>query len=88
LRFLGLAEAVDGSVIQGPNFSERVAEIWEYPNHNWLRITRILRSLCYLGLKNEARALFSQLEALYNERRFPITADTFRYWADAIHCDE
>jgi hypothetical protein len=88
LRFLGLSRAADGSVIEGRNFSERASEIWEYPNHNWLRITRILRSLCYLGLKTEAQALFRQLEAFYSQRRFPITADTFRYWTDAIHCDE
>jgi hypothetical protein len=88
LRFLGFSRTEDGSVVEGPNFAERVPEVWAYPNHNWLRITRILRSLCQLGLKSEAQSLFKRLEALYSQRRFPITSDTFRYWTDAIHCDE
>jgi Opioid growth factor receptor (OGFr) conserved region len=88
LRFLGFSWAEDGSVVEGPNFADRVPEIWAYPNHSWLRITRILRSLCLLGLKSEAHSLFQRLEALYSERRFPITADTFGYWEAAVRCGE
>jgi hypothetical protein len=88
LTFLGLTRAADGSVVEGPNFAHRVPEIWAYPNHNWLRITRILRSLSRLGLESEAHALFKQLEAFYGQRRFPITSETYQYWTDAIRCDE
>jgi len=49
-------------------------------------MTRILRCLCVLGLKNEAQALFARLDAFYSARKYPITADTFRYWTDAVHC--
>jgi hypothetical protein len=86
LVFLGLSTAEDGIVVEGSNFSQRVPEIWASPNHNWLRITRILRSLSVLGLESEAKSLFRRLEALYSHRRFPITAETFQYWADAVGC--
>lgn len=84
--FLGFARSADGSVIEGPNLADRSAEVWDYPNHNWLRITRILRCLCLLGLKDEARTLFDRLDALYSGRKYPITADTFQYWTNAGHC--
>ena len=87
LTFLGLKRTADGSVIEGPNFGDRAPEVWDYPNHNWLRITRILRCLCLLGLKGEARALFARLDALYSGRKYPITAETFQYWSDAVRCD-
>jgi hypothetical protein len=86
LPFLGLAIA-DGKVVDGPNFSLRVPEVWAIPNHNWLRISRILRSLTLLGLKTEAMALFGRLDAIYSSRKFPITAETFNYWDKAVKCD-
>jgi hypothetical protein len=84
LTFLGLSLAGDGAVVEGPNFSARVGEVWAFPNHNWLRITRILRGLRILGLRNEAEALYRRLEAFYDNKRFPIPSDTFRYWTEAV----
>ena len=85
LAFLGLARSDGGSVIEGPRFAERVPEIWSAPNHNWLRITRILRSLTSLTLETEARQLYDRLDAIYSSRMYPITADTFEYWTEAVH---
>ena len=45
---------------------------------------RILRSLSLLGLQAEARALFDHLQNLYESKLFPISAETFRYWSDAV----
>jgi|HubBroStandDraft_6_1064221.scaffolds.fasta_scaffold123004_2 hypothetical protein len=86
LRFLGFSRAEDGTVVEGVNFADRVPEVWQYPNHNWQRITRVIRCLCLLGLKPEAQMLFARLEAVYSARKYPITADTFGYWTDAVHC--
>lgn len=83
LRFLGLAFDAQGAVVEGANFAARVPSIWAFPNHNWLRITRIVRSLALLGLTAESRSLFRRLEALYRSGRYPIPADTFRYWQAA-----
>ena len=37
-------------------------DIWMHLNHNWLRFTRILKSLTILGLNEEAMAFFRFLE--------------------------
>jgi hypothetical protein len=83
LTFLGLTTA-DGRVVEGPNFAARVPDVWSSPNHNWLRITRILRSLRLLGLATEAEALYDRLSGFYRGRKFPIPADTFQYWTEAV----
>ena len=48
LAFLGLVVREDGQVAEGPHFSARLDDAWAYPNHNWLRISRVLRSLSLL----------------------------------------
>jgi len=83
LAFLGLAIDAEG-VAEGPNFDARRGDVWDFPNHNWLRITRILRSLRLLGLEAEVRALFCWLEKMYLRRRFPITEETIAYWTAAV----
>jgi len=50
----------------------RAPDVWSIPNHNWLRVTRILRSLRLLGL-----------EDAYRRQRFPVPEDTFRFWMEA-----
>jgi hypothetical protein len=84
LTFLGLAVDEQGKVVMGPNFAPRTPDVWAAPNHNWLRITQVLRCLSVLGLEGEAHALFHWLDGVYSSRRFPILDDTFRYWADAV----
>jgi hypothetical protein len=57
-----------------------VKENWDYPtDHNHLRITRILRSLRILGLKEEAEAFYNALMAV-REDTPRISARSRRYW--------
>lgn len=84
LAFLGFSLAEDGKVVEGENFPARIPDVWAMPNHNWLRITRILRSMTLLGMEVQAQALYDRLGAYYQSRRFPIPANTFRYWTDAV----
>ena len=84
LSFLGLAEQPDGAIAEGPNFAARAADVWNTPNHNWLRITRILRSLTLLGLEPQAQALYACLSGFYQSRKSPIPDNTFRYWSAAV----
>jgi hypothetical protein len=84
LRFFGLAVDGAGTVVEAGNFASRIADVWEAPNHNWLRITRILRSLTLLGLGSSAQALFARLKEFRDRARFPITPETFRYWQAAL----
>ena len=83
LPFLGLS-LTDGNVVEGKNFKSRVADVWAMPNHNWLRITRILRSLMLLGMEAQAQDFYERLDALYRSRKFPIPAETFSYWTEAV----
>jgi hypothetical protein len=84
LRFLGLTLTPDGKVVPGDNFAARVPDVWAYPNHNWLRITRILRSLTLLGREAQARALYERLSEMYSSRKYGILGDTFGYWTGAV----
>jgi len=57
---------------------------WLTPgNHNFLRLTRILRSLRILGLKQESHRLFQYLADLYEAHPEIIGATTFDYWRRA-----
>lgn len=59
---------------------------WLTPgNHNYLRISRILRCLHLLGLGAEARRLLAQLEALYaGGAGAVIGARTLDFWRGAL----
>ena len=67
------------------NFHERKRN-WLTPgNHNFLRLTRILKSLRLLGLSEYALPLYDALEDLYiNEAANIIGSLTFHYWQTAI----
>lgn len=85
LRFYGLAfEPQAGRVVRRPDFEAR-ARNWVNPfNHNYLRITRILKCLMALGLETRARAFFGALEAIYDERPYEIGPETFDFWQNAV----
>ena len=83
LAFLGLRYE-DGRVTKTSDF-DRKADVWRYPNHNWLRITRVLTSLRLLGLEDQSREFFAFLKDLSDSGRSGITADTFRYWEQATN---
>ena len=84
LTFVGFSLAKDGNVVEGDKFRTRIPEVWARPNHNWLRISRILRSLTLLGMEVQAQALYDRLREYFRSGRFPIPANTFRYWTDAL----
>lgn len=57
---------------------------WLTPgNHNYLRITRILKSLKLLGATEHARAFYDALVPVYESNRAAIGETTFEYWNDA-----
>lgn len=63
LRFYGLALA-NGQVEKGLNWPDRKSNWFIAPTHNSLRITRILKSLVLVGLRQEAVALHACLASL------------------------
>jgi opioid growth factor receptor-like protein len=63
----------------------RGTEDWLTPhNHNFLRLTRILKSLTLLGLEDRARELLAFLEQMYREHSRIIGATTLSYWRAAV----
>lgn len=86
LGFLGLTREGD-RVVPAPDFEAKRWRLNE-PNHNWLRITRVLASLRLLGLTNESRSFHQGLEGLIADGRARITADTRAYWKNATSPDQ
>jgi hypothetical protein len=88
LGFYGLScqESEDGTIVIkiDKSFAER-KKVWvHWGNHNHLRITRILKCLCLLGLKEYAQAFLKCLEEIYHLEKGEITKLTFSHWQDAI----
>jgi hypothetical protein len=66
------------------NHVERKAE-WICPcDHNYLRITRILKCLMTFGLKQPALAFYECLRQIYREHSDLIGGETFNYWSHAV----
>jgi hypothetical protein len=90
LTFYGLQLAdINGQLRVTPaaSFPAR-SQVWLTPyNHNFLRLTRILRCLDQLGCKRHARALLEALQDLYLHYSSVIGSTTFRYWQLAVSAD-
>jgi len=85
LSFLGLARD-EGRIVPGLGF-ERGRGVFTSPNHNWLRITRVLISLRLLGLESDGQALLACLQDLVKNGQATITTDTLHYWQNATFPD-
>lgn len=87
LNFYGLqlieSPTTPPEVIRRETFKTLAPE-WLTPgNHNFLRLTRILKSLHTLGLQPHARATFEALRAIYVEHAAIIGTRTFEFWQQA-----
>ncbi len=71
LDFYGLTyHTYHQRVVIDPDMWAICSKNWLTPgNHNFLRITRILRSMTLLGLKKEARAFYSFLNSLTKDKK-------------------
>lgn len=64
--------------------SHRKWHYWiTFNNHNYKRISRILKSLRLMGLNEEAEKFFVVLENLYNSYSFEIGKKAYSYWCAA-----
>ena len=76
------------TIVKSPCFDTR-REAWLHPgNHNFLRITRILRCLMICGCEAWAFSLFHCLEEIYSEFQYEIGSRTFSFWQNAIQIDD
>jgi hypothetical protein len=84
LAFYGFALTDEPRVTRAADFPAKAAN-WLTPmNHNFLRITRILRSLTLLGLGGEARAFLAALEEVYAGGGVAIGMRSLNFWRGAI----
>lgn len=81
LDFLGLQIDKTGHVTKAPHFARRIA-VWKYSNHNWLRITRMLKSLRLLDHEAEAQQVWQCLKQLHEKDGY-VTDHSFAYWQSA-----
>jgi hypothetical protein len=76
----------DGIIIinRAENFEERSLNWLTAYNHNFLRITRILKCLMLVGLDNYAFSFFETLKKLYDtDYKNTIGEVTYKYWENA-----
>ncbi|MDZ8188379.1 MAG: opioid growth factor receptor-related protein [Nostoc sp. ChiSLP02] len=89
LGFYGLQrqQSEDGKITisKSEDYPNRKREWVCIFNHNYLRITRILKCLMALGLENEAQAFYECLRQIYHENSNQIGAKTFQYWTMAVN---
>ena len=88
LRFYGMQGSEDSEgnfvVTKSQEYLERKQE-WICPlDHNYLRITRILRCLMVLGLERYAQSFYRCLSQIYREESDRIGGKTFQYWTNAF----
>ena len=82
LAFYGL-EIAGASIRRASDFPGRSAN-WLTPgNHNFLRLTRILKSLATLGFANRATQLLACLEEIYATHERVIGPGTIAFWRRA-----
>ena len=85
LRFYGLsADPQSGKIVRRPDFPEKARNWIEPYNHNYRRITRILKCLTDLGLADRARAFLACLEEIYLRHAADVGAETLAYWRNAV----
>jgi hypothetical protein len=84
LGFYGF-EYYKGAIHRAGNFDARAGEWCTPKNHNFLRITRMLKSMTLLGLEYEAMMFFSTLSLIYSGfGKTTIGNETYHYWMEAI----
>ncbi|MCU0569131.1 MAG: opioid growth factor receptor-related protein [Oculatellaceae cyanobacterium Prado106] len=88
LKFYGLELCENGNeqvvVDRSDNYQDRI-QAWVYPfDHNYLRITRILKCLMAFGMEVEAQAFYGCLCQIYQENQEQVGEETFWYWTDAV----
>ncbi len=84
IRFLATVglRIAQGEVEEADDFA-RMRSVWTSPNHNWLRITRVLTSARMLGQADAAAAFFRFLDNRRTSGAIIVDAQTFSYWSAA-----
>ncbi len=76
-----------GKIVKADNFDERSKEWLTSRNHNFLRLTRIVRSTKLLGLEGLAKNFYNCLCEIYEENKGIVGPYTKQFWDEAIEKD-
>ena len=90
LRFYGFVSIVDcrtRKMERLEEFEQQSRNWLTRYNHNFLRITRILKSLTLLGCDVYANAFLNSLEEVYKVNSHIIGEETLGYWREAVKPD-
>lgn len=83
-EFYGIFD-IGGLILKNARtWDSRSSEWVTLGNHNFLRITRILKSLSLLGLDYKAEVFLEFLEGLYKLHPDIITETTMNFWREAV----
>lgn len=85
LNFYGLMMTKSRQIVKASNFDVRRKKWIKINNHNYLRITRILKSLVLFGLNDEANNFLNILIQLKSEYSNLINDISIVYWKEAIN---
>ena len=82
LTFYGFT-VQDGSIVRAGNFAER-SRNWVTPsNHNFLRMTRILKAMMLFGFEQGARNFYNALHQVYCDSPMIVGDKTLGFWMRA-----
>ena len=82
MKFYGFGITEDGSIFRVADFAQK-ADNWLTPsNHNFLRITRILKAMMMFGFENNARGFLKALHQVYKENPMIVGA-SWGFWQRA-----
>ncbi len=88
LKFYGLQGNTNNDglyvVTKAEDYAIRKPKWINLGNHNYLRITRILKCLMILGSSSYAQAFYQCLKQVYDEESQLIGNKTFQFWTRAI----
>jgi hypothetical protein len=88
LRFYGFQQQANGVVVRSSAYPTKIQNWLKARNHNFLRITRILKSLCLHGLQSDAAAFLKALEEVYEENKLVIGEKSMNFWKGSLHGSE
>lgn len=87
LEFYGFIMVTNGGIVKVVKSKKFVQKShnWLTPrNHNFLRITRILKSLVLLGCGKHAAAFLQALERVYKNNPNIVGEESLDYWRNAV----
>jgi len=83
--FMATWEGGTYQIVKSKDFQQKSRNWLTEYNHNFLRITRILKALVLLGAEKHAKVFLIALEDVYKDSSQVIGQETLRYWREAIN---